>query len=232
MAKISEIKEEEMIQAGVHLGHKTSKIHPKMQPYISGVRSGVHIIDVKKTKEKLAEALAFIQNLISEGKTLMLVGTKIQVRDMIDSIAKECGLPYVKERWLGGTLTNFEAMMKRVAYYKELEAKKAAGELEKYTKKERANFDQELKRLEIKFGGMKNLNKLPDAVFVCDMIKDGLAVREAKARSIQVIGICHTNTDPTLADYPIPANDDASSSVKYILDKIKEVCLKSNKSKN
>ena len=222
---------EEMAQAGVHFGHRTSRVHPKMQPYLYGVRNTVHIIDLEKTKEKFEEALKFIQELISENKILLLVGTKIQVKDLVKEIAKDCSLPYVNERWLGGTFTNFEIIKKRIEYFKDLEKKKAAGELEKYTKKERAKIDQEIRDLEIKFGGIKNLEKLPDAILVLDMKKDEAAVKEARMKGVKVIGISDTNVDPTLADYPIPANDDAISSVKYILEKIKEViksCLKRN----
>lgn len=221
------INVEEMAQAGLHFGHRTSKIHPKMRPYIYGVRNTVHIVDLEKTKEKLIEALKFIQQLISEEKVLLLVGTKIQVKDLVKEMAEKCQLPYINERWLGGTFTNFGVIKKRIDYFKDLERKKAEGELEKYTKKERADFDQEIKKLETKFGGIKNLEKLPDAIFVLDMKKDFLAVKEAKAKGITVIGISDTNIDPTLADYPIPANDDAISSVRYILEKVKEVIEKS-----
>ena len=217
---------EEMAKAGLHFGHRTSKVHPKMEPYLYGIRNTVHIIDIEKTAEKLKEALKFIQELISENKILLLVGTKIQVKDLIESVAKDCSLPYVTNRWLGGTFTNFETILKRIEYFKDLEKKRAEGELEKYTKKEKAEIDQELKKLEIKFGGIKNLEKLPDAIFVLDMKKDALAVKEARMKGIKVIGISDSNTDPTLADYPIPANDDAISSVKYILEKVKEVILK------
>jgi len=197
-----------------------------MNPYLFGVRNTVHIIDLEKTKEKLIEALEFIQKLTSESKTLLLVGTKIQIKDLVKSTAEACGLSYVNERWLGGTFTNLSAILKRVEYYKELESKKTKGELEKYTKKEKAQFDQELKRLEVKFKGVKDLNRLPDAIFVCDMLKDKLAVKEAREKGIKIIGICDTNVDPTLVDYPIPASDDAISSVKYILDKVREAILK------
>ena len=220
------IDPEEMTRVGVQFGHRTSRINPKMNQYLFGVRNTVHIIDVEKTKEKLIEALEFVQKLISEDKILLLVGTKIQIKDLVKSVAEECGLPYVIERWLGGTFTNFSTILKRVNYYKDLEEKKSSGELDKYTKKERAKFDQELKSLEIKFKGLKDLNRLPDAVFVCDMRKDKLAIKEAKDKGVKVIAICDTNVDPTLADYPIPASDDATSSVKYILDKIKEAILK------
>ncbi len=222
---------EEMARAGLHFGHRTSRVHPKMTPYLYGVRNTVHIIDLEKTKEKFEEALRFIQQLILENKILLIVGTKIQVKDLVKNMAQELGLPYVNERWLGGTFTNFETIKKRIEYFKDLERKKAEGELEKYTKKERAKFDQELRKLEMKFGGIKNLAGLPDAVLVLDMKKDALAVKEARIKGIKVIGISDTNVDPTLADYPIPANDDAISSVRYILEKVKEVIL-SAKSEN
>lgn len=217
---------EEMASAGLHFGHKTSKTHPKMAPYLFGVRNTICIIDLEKTKEKFEEALKFIQEIVSDGKVLLLVGTKIQAKELVKNMAVECGLPYIYNRWLGGTFSNFGIIQKRVAYFKDLEAQKAAGELEKYTKKERLGLDKELKDLEIKFGGIKNLGKLPDAIFVCDMIEDELAIKEARMKGIKVIAICHTNTDPTLADYPIPASDDSVSSVKYILDKVKEIILK------
>ncbi len=220
---------EEMAQSGLHFGHRTSRTHPKMAPYLYGVRNTVHIIDLEKTKEKFIEALKFIQELISEDRVLLLVGTKIQVKDLVKKIAIDCGFPYINERWLGGTFTNFEVIKKRIEYFKDLERKKKEGELEKYTKKEKAKFDQELRNLEKKFGGIKNLERLPDAVLVLDMKKDNLAVKEAKMKGVKVIGISDTNSDPTLADYPIPANDDAISSVKYILEKIREVIKKVKK---
>ena len=219
-----EFNTEEMARAGLHFGHKTSKVHPKMKPYISCSRNGVHIIDLEKTKEKLQEVLEFIKELVSEKKILLLVGTKIQIRSLVEKIAKECGFPYVSERWLGGTFTNFNAFLKRIDYYKNLGGQKETGEWEKYTKKERANLLEELKDLGAKFEGIKNLQKLPDAIFVCDMKTDKLAVHEAKMRGVKIIGISDTNIDPSQADLFIPANDDAISSVSYILEKIKGVC--------
>lgn len=220
------ISVEEMAKAGVQLGQRTSRTHPKMLPYIFGVRNTIHIIDLEKTAVKLKEALEFIQKLASEGKIILFVGTKFQVKDLVRQVAQECSMPYVVERWLGGTFTNLWVIAKRIEYFKELERKKTEGELEKYTKKERMKIDQELKALEEKFGGIKELSRLPDAVFVCDMRKDHGAIKEARMKSIPVISICDTNCDPTLANYPIPANDDAISSVKYILNKVKDVILK------
>ena len=222
----SQINLEEMAKAGLYFGHRTSRCHPKMKPYLAGVQNTIHIIDLEKTAQKLKEALSFLQELVSENKILLLIGTKIQVKDLAKEIATELGLPYVNERWLGGTFTNFEVIKKRIDYFKGLEKKRAEGAFEKYTKKERAKIDQELQDLEIKFGGLKHLERLPDAIFVLDMKKDETAIREAKRKGIKIIGIAHTNVDPTLADYPIPANDDAISSVSYILNKVKETILK------
>ena len=217
---------EEMQTAGLHFGHRVSRLHPKMKPFVSGIKNNVHIIDLEKTSEEFKKALTFISKMVADGKTILFVGTKIQVKQFVKSNAETSGMPYVIERWLGGTFTNFETIAKRVAYFKELESKKASGELEKYTKKERAKIDQELRELESKFSGIKNLEKLPDAIFVVGMEKDILAVKEAQKKEIKVVAIIDTNIDPTQADYPIPANDDAISSVKYILEKVKEVILK------
>lgn len=216
---------EEMARVGLHFGHKTSKIHPGMNPYLFGARNGVHLINLEKTEEKLKEALNFIRELILEDKILLFVGTKIQVKDAVKNTAVECGMPYVIERWLGGTFSNFDIIKKRIEYFKELESKKNQGELEKYTKKERVQIDKELSILELKFGGIKELTRLPDAIFVTDIKKDYLALKEARDKGVKVVAISDTNVDPSLADYPIPANDDAISSVKYILDKIRDVVI-------
>jgi small subunit ribosomal protein S2 len=217
---------EEMTKAGLHFGHKTMRVNPKMKPYIFGVRNGIHIIDLGKTVQKFDEALKFIQKLITEGKSLLVVGTKMQFSELVKEVAGQTSLFYVSERWLGGTFTNFETIQKRLSAFKELEQKKATGELEKYTKKERAKFDQKLKDFEMKFGGIKNMVKLPDAILVLDMKKDHLAIKEAREKGITVIAIAHTNVDPTLANYAIPANDDSFSSAKYIMEKIKEAIQK------
>lgn len=223
---ILDLNLEEMAQAGLHLGHRTSRIHPKMEPYLQGTRNTIHIINLEKTAEKLKEALEFIREIISEGKVLLLAGTKIQHKNLVKETAEELNLPYVSERWLGGTFTNFEIIRKRIEYFKNLGKERAEGELEKYTKKERAKIDREIKNLEVKFGGIKNLEKLPDAIFVLSIREEDLAIKEAKMKGIKVIGVSDTNADPSLVDYPIPANDDAISSVKYILDKLKEVIIR------
>jgi len=219
------ITPEEMAEAGLHLGHQTARTHPKMKPYMYGVKNKVHIFDLDKTAEKLTEALRFIDDIISQNKTLLLIGTKIQVKEILKESAEECGLPYINERWLGGTFTNFETIKRRIVHFKDLENQKKTGELEKYTKKERAKINKQLKDLETKFGGIKDMVRLPDAIFVMDMKKDILAVQEAMAKKIPVIAITDADVDPDFCDYPIPANDDAINSVKYILDKVKNVVV-------
>jgi small subunit ribosomal protein S2 len=223
------INADEMLEAGLHFGHQASRCHPKMKPYIFGVRNTVHIIDLEKTAQKLEEALKLIQELVSEKKILMIVGTKVQAKDLVRKAAEECDLPYVSERWIGGTFTNFEIIKKRVDYFKDLERKKAAGEFEKYTKKEQMKLDEELGDLEIKFGGIKNLEKIPDVVFVLDMKKDKVAIIEARKKGIKIIAVADTNVDPDLADYPIPASDDSITSIKYTLEKVKEAVSKAKK---
>lgn len=208
---------EEMLKAGVHFGHRTSKWNSKMKPYIFTARNNVHIIDLEKTQEKLAEALKFIQK-IKKGKGIILfVGTKVAAKEITSQIAKKCRMPYVNERWLGGTLTNFGIISKRLEYFRDLEEKKKKGELKKYTKKEQHQFGVELQKLERQFGGIKKMLKLPEALLVVDVQKENLAVKEARMKDIPVIGLCDTNADPSIIDYPIPVNDDAITSLKLIL---------------
>ena len=223
------ISVDEMLSAGLHFGHRTSRLYPKMEPYLAGVKNNVHIFNLEVTAEKLKEALKFIEELISQNKILLLVGTKIQVKNLVKELAEECDLPYVNERWLGGTITNFEVIFKRAAYFKELEQKKNSGDWAKYTKKERIKMERDLQNLKTKFEGIKNLQRIPDTVFILDIQKDDLALKEAKMKDIRVIAICDTNTDPSQVDYIIPANDDAIPAIKYILDKVKEVILKAKK---
>lgn len=210
------------MEAGLQFGHRSSRVHPKMNPFISASRNSTHIINLEKTAENLKEALEFIKTSLAEGKTLLLVGTKVQAKDIVKEIAEECKFPYVNERWLGGTFTNFNTIQKKIWHLKDLEKNRETGELNKYTKKERLEIDKEIEDLEIRIGGIKNLDKIPDIIFVLDVKKDHLAVKEAKAKGVKVVAITDTNIDPTTVDYPIPANDDALSSIKYILDKLKE----------
>ena len=231
MDKDIKISVKEMAQAGVNFGHRVSKLHPKMKPYVQNIKNNVHIFDLEKTSKEFSKALNFISKIVTEGKTIVFVGTKIQLKRLIQTAAEECEVPYVTERWLGGTFTNFETIQKRVSYFKELEKKRETGELEKYTKKERLNFDREIAKLKIKFEGVRNMQKLPDAVIIFGLDKDITAAREAKRKGIKIVAIADSNVDPDIADYPIPANDDAISAVSYIIDKVKETILNSKPTK-
>jgi small subunit ribosomal protein S2 len=227
MSKNVNISVEEMTQAGVQFGHQVSKLHPKMKAYVSGIKNNVHIFDLEKTAKELEKALAFISKLVSEGKSVVFVGTKIQLKASIQAAAEECGVPYVTERWLGGTFTNFETIQKRVSYFKDLEKKRQTGELDKYTKKERLDFDKEIAKLKTKFEGIRNMTKLPDAVIIFGLEKDITCAREAKRKGIKIVSIVDTNVNPDIVDYQIPANDDAISAVGYIIEKVKETVINS-----
>ncbi len=214
---------EEMLKAGVHFGHRTSKWNAKMEPYIFTARNNVHIIDLEKTAQKLAEALKFLRQVKEKNGTILFVGTKVAAKEITKQTAKDCRMPYVSERWLGGTLTNFKIISQRLEYFRGLEEKKKKGELKKYTKKEQHEFDVELQKLEGQFGGIKNLLKLPEVLLVVDSQKEKLAVKEARMKKIPIVGLCDTNADPTLIDYPVPVNDDAITSLKLILGTINKV---------
>ncbi len=217
-------KKEEMAKYGLHFGQAVSKRHPKMDPYIEGVKGSVHIIDLNKTEEKLEECLEYIKKLKEEGKVIMFVSTKPEFRKLVEKTAKESGMPYVVNRFLGGMITNFNTIKKRIDYYNDLLKKQESGELErKYTKHERVKFSKEMEGLEKNFGGVRNMTSIPDAVFIADMSKDALAIKEARMRGVSVIGIADTNVNPSVADCFIPANDDSLSSVTYILEKVEGV---------
>ncbi len=216
---------EEMTKAGLHFGHKTSKTYPKMKPFLAGIRNTIHIFDLEKTKEKLEKALAFIFDYVTQGKVFLFVGTKVQLRQLVEETAKSCNAPFISQRWIGGTFTNFETIAKRINQMLDLEKKQEAGELEKYTKKEQLKIAQQIQELEGKYGGLRTLTKPPDAIFICDLDENQIALREAKRKGIPVVAICDTNIDPTFVNYVIPANDDAISSVSYILNRVKETVL-------
>jgi len=220
MTKISTI--EEMLKAGMHFGHQTSKWHPKMEPFIFSQRKGTHIIDLVKTRKKLKEALDFINQSVKEGKVILFVGTKTQVKKPLKRLAQETGMPYVSERWLGGTITNFFIIKTSIKKYKDLLQKRESGELAKYTKKERLEFDREIARLETNVGGLVNLTKIPDALFIWDVKKEKTALAEANKKNIPIIAICDTNVNPTRVKYIIPANDDATKTIKLVLRLVKE----------
>jgi len=211
---------EALVEAGVHFGHKTSRWHPKMEEYILTSKSDVHIFNLEKTIAKFSEALAFMKSVVAKGGIILFVGTKPIAKKFIKDMAKTLNMPYATERWLGGTLTNFKTISKRLKYYGELEEQQAAGGWDKYIKKERVQLQKRLAKLHKQLEGIKNLVKLPDALFVSDAKIDNLAIREAKRMKITAIAICDTNIDPSLIDYVIPANDDASSAIKILSDTI------------
>ncbi len=215
-------KIEEMLEAGMHFGHSKSKWHPKMKKFIFDSRKGVYIIDLIKAQKSLENALNFLKNLTSEGKTVLFVGTKNQVKQPLKEMAKDIGMPYVVEKWLGGALTNFLVIKKIIKKYITLTDEKKQGKLEKYTKKERLNFDREIEKLEKRVGGLVSLNKIPDALFVWDIKKEKTAVTEAKKKNIPIVAICDTNTNPDLINYPIPANDDATKTISLLLSCIQD----------
>ena len=214
---------EDMYKAGVHLGHRVSRLHPKMKQYVFGIKNTVHIIDLEKTFQKFEEALLFLRELKKKNPVILFVATSPQHKDLVSAMIKDTGMPFVVNRWLGGTLTNFATLQKRVDYIKELEDKRGSPSFDQYTKKERHDIEKEIEELNKKFGGFRNMNRLPDLVFVVDLKKDALAIKEAKRKGVVTMSIADTNVDPTIVDFPIPANDDATSSVQYILGKIVEV---------
>jgi len=227
-SKSFNISLEEMRKAGVNLGHRVSKLHPKMKDYILGMRSTIHIIDLEKTASLLEKALDFISQVFEDKGTMLLVGTKPPLKRLIKEIADECNLSYVSERWLGGTFTNFKVVSERINHFKEMEEQMKDEVFEKYSKKEKAKKEKEMEKLRKKFEGIKELKGLPEAVFICDIVKDSSALKEAKMKGVKTIAIVDTNANPCLVDYPIPANDDAIPSVRYILEKVKDVILKAN----
>jgi len=207
---------DEMAKAGVHLGHHKSKWHPKMQNYIYGSKNSIHIIDLNTTKEKLELALDFISETVASGKDILFVSTKKQAIPVVKAVAEEVGMPYMVRRWVGGVFTNFKIVNKRVKQLVVLEEKLEANELKSYTKKERKVFADKVEKGNKVFAGIKDLKSLPGAVFVQDVIKDSLAIKEAQDLNIPVIALTDTNANPELVNYAIPANDDAISSIKYI----------------
>ena len=209
----------ELLAAGAHFGHKTSRWHPKMAPYIHSKRNGAHIINLEKTVDALDAALPEITKLAAKGKKILFVGTKKQLKDLVKTAAEEAEMPYVTVRWVGGMLTNVDTVNKQIRKLKNLEKRMASGELEKrYNKLEVQRFQEEIDMLNERYGGIKEMNEQPVAVIVTDMIQDKNAIKEAKTLNIPVFAIADTNVDPTTVDYPIPANDDAIKSVQTIVD--------------
>lgn len=209
-----------LYQAGVHFGYAKTRRHPKMRPYIFGTKSNVEVFDLFKVLPKLQETLDAVRVMGQEGKTLLFVGTKASAKEAIHIAAQELSMPYVTQRWLGGTLTNFKVITDRVQYWLTLGQQQESGALKKYTKHEQTKLAQEINKLEYMFKGIEDMKHIPHTLVVIDLKEESLAVREAQRRGIPVIALSNTDTDPTLAAYIIPGNDNAKASIAYILQRI------------
>jgi small subunit ribosomal protein S2 len=220
---MSKVDIKDLFEAGSHFGHKTSRWHPKMAPYIHSKRGGSHIIDLTKTVDNLDQALAFLTDTASKGKQVLFVGTKSQAKPVIKKAAEDANMPYVNVRWLGGMLTNSKTINERVKHLKKLEERMESGELaNRYSKLEVQRYQEEIDSLNNTLGGIKNMHGAPGAVFVADVNEDNLAIKEAKKLGIPTVAIVDTNVDPTEVDYPIPANDDAIKSITLISGYVSE----------
>ncbi len=210
----------DLLEAGVHFGHQTGRWNPKMAPYIYGARNGVHILDLAQTVTRLEEATEFVRELSAGGQQVLFVGTKRQAQDVIRNEADRANMPYVVTRWLGGTLTNFPTIRKRVDYMIELERREEAGQLDLLPKKEALKLRDKLTRLHRYLRGLRDMNEPPGALFVVDVPREHIAVAEARRLKIPIIAVCDTNSDPNLIDYPIPSNDDAIRAVRLLTAQI------------
>ena len=213
----------EMLKAGVHFGHQTSKWNPKMKPYIFCNRDGIHIIDIRQTATKLKKALAFISSLANQGEKVLFVATKKQAKDSVKKAAISCGMPYVTERWLGGIFTNFNIIKKQIKKLADYEVKEKSEEYNSYTKKEKLEFQKEKDRLERNVGGLRNVNKLPGCIFVIDIVCNKLAISEANCLNVPIVALVDTNGDPSQVNYPIPSNDDAIKVIEMMAKAVAEV---------
>ena len=222
---MSVISMKQLLEAGVHFGHQTRRWNPKMKEYIFTERNGIYIIDLQKTVKKIDEAYYFIRDLAMDGGTVLFVGTKKQAQESIEQEAKRCEMYYVNQRWLGGMLTNFKTIESRINKLRKIEKMEADGDFELLPKKEVIKLKAEQEKLEKNLGGIKEMRKLPSAMFVVDPRKEHIAILEAKALGIPVVAIVDTNCDPDEADYPIPGNDDAIRAVKLIASKIADAVL-------
>jgi small subunit ribosomal protein S2 len=215
----------QLLEAGAHFGHQTSRWHPRMKKYIFTKRNGIHILDLEQTVTMLDRACGFVRDLVADGGRILFVGTKKQAHETIEEEAKRCGMYYVNQRWPGGVLTNFGTIQNRIDYLVHLEDQQARGEFTRLPKKEALKLEREIIRLNRIIGGFKEMTRLPSALFIVDIIKEKLALTEAKRVAIPVVAFVDTNCDPTDIDYPIPANDDAIKAIKLIVGKIADAVI-------
>jgi len=215
----------QLLEAGVHFGHQTRRWNPKMAPFIFMDRNGIHIIDLQQTVTRLNEAYKFVEQLAAQGGTILFVGTKKQAQEAVAEEARRCGMYYVNQRWLGGMLTNFQTIQLRIRYLRDLEARRDRGDFERLPKKEAQHLQDDITRLERTLGGIKDMRRLPNAVFIIDTRKERTAVLEARRLEIPIIALADTNSDPDEIDYPIPANDDAIRAVRLLSSKIADAVI-------
>ena len=215
----------EMLQKGVHFGHQESRWNPKMKPYIFASRNGVHILNLEATREKLEGAVHYVENLVQAGGTILFVGTKRQAKTIVQKYAASCGMPFMSERWIGGTLTNFSTIHELIKKLRRLKSEQAAGLLDRYTKKEQVGIQKEIAKLQADLGGVENLDKIPQAMFIVDCSKERTALREARTMNVPIVAICDTNVNPELVQFPIPANDDATKSIDFIMSYIADAVI-------
>ena len=216
----------DLLEAGVHFGHQTQRWNPKMDKYIYGDKSGIHILDLRITYESLEKSQDFVQKLVANGGKVLFVGTKPQAQKVIEEQALRAQMPYVNHRWLGGMLTNFKTIIKRVVYLNELNALESSGEINAYPKPERLRIRREIDKLTKSIGGIANMNKLPEAIFIVDLLNETTALTEASKLNIPIIGLADSNVDPENVDFVIPGNDDAIRSIEVVAISIADACLK------
>jgi len=228
---LSIVTMKQLLEVGVHFGHQTKKWNPKMKKYIYTDKNGIYIIDLQETQRLLIEAYEYVKKVASEGGIILFVGTKKQTQDIIESYARECGMPYVKNRWLGGTLTNFETITKRTKRIDEIEDMEKSGIFEKLPKKEVLGIRKEYEKLLLNIGGIRNMKKLPDVLYAIDPNKEMIAIKEARKLGIPIVAITDTNCDPDLIDFVIPGNDDAIRSCSLITSVICEAIKKGKEEK-
>lgn len=219
---MTDISLKEMAKHAVHFGHPTHKWNPKMKPYLYGKRHGIHIFDLKKTAENLLRSLDFLANAARAKKTILFVGTKQQSHLLLQDIHKETKMPIVTDKWIPGLLTNFKTIKKRIDYFKDLKEQDKTGGFDKYTKKEQTKLRKKIQDLSVSLSGVEGMDSVPDVLFVVDIVRDHIAVEEARRLNIPVVAIVDSNADPDKVDFSIPANDDAIKSIQYILGFVKE----------
>jgi small subunit ribosomal protein S2 len=219
---VANITMKALLEAGVHFGHRTRRWDPKMKSFIFTERNGIHIVDLQQTIVRLEEAYNQVRDMVSEGGTLLFVGTKKQARENLGTAAEDCGMPYVNERWLGGTLTNWQTIKQRISYLLELEQRRDTGDFERLPKKEALKLEQLIEKLNRRLGGLKNMSRLPDALFIVDVRREHIAVREGNILNIPVLAMVDTNCDPDPIDLVIPSNDDAIRAIKLIVGHMSE----------